>query len=130
MTVTAEAEVTRKIKALDVVPAIGMSGSMRRGAGQDGTGETIRFSDSADCIPDTPARWSPTVRKSLVFGTSYPVFNRGGIPLVRCPLWVISRRFAAPFRMSAFGGKADIATPVNEPMPQPADNRTRLLAGV
>ncbi len=31
MTVTAEAEVTRKIKALDVVPAIGMSGSMRRG---------------------------------------------------------------------------------------------------
>ncbi len=90
MTVTAEAEMTRKIKALDVVPAIGMSGSIRRGAGEDGTGETIRFGDSADCIPDTPARWSPTVRKSLVFGTSYLVFNRGGFQLVRCPLWVIS----------------------------------------
>ena len=63
MTVTAEAEVTRKIKALDVVPAIGMSGSIRRGAGEDGTGETIRFGDNADCIPNTPARWSPTVRK-------------------------------------------------------------------
>ncbi len=69
MTVTAEAEVTRKIKALDVVPAIGMSGSIRRGAGEDGTGETIRFGDSAGCIPDTPDRWSPTVRNSLVFGT-------------------------------------------------------------
>jgi len=91
MTVTAEAEVTRKIKALDVVPAIGMSASMRQGAGEDGTGETIRFGDSADCIPDTPARWSPTVRKSLVFGTSYPVFNRGGFQLARCPLRVISR---------------------------------------
>ncbi len=65
MTVTAEAEVTRKLKALDVVPAIGMSGSIRRGAGEDGTGETISFGDSADRIPDTPARWSPTVRKSL-----------------------------------------------------------------
>ncbi len=31
MTVTAEAEVTRKIKALDVVLAVGMSGSIRRG---------------------------------------------------------------------------------------------------
>ena len=50
MTVTAEAEATRKIKALDVVPAIGMSGSMRRGAGEDGTGETIRFGDSAPIV--------------------------------------------------------------------------------
>ncbi len=25
-----------------------------------------------------------------------------------CPLWVKSRRFAAPSRMSAFGGKADV----------------------
>ncbi len=69
MSVSADAEVTRKMKALDVVLAIDMSGSMRRGAGEDGTGETIRLGDSADCIPDTPARWSPTVRKSLVFGT-------------------------------------------------------------
>ncbi len=65
MTVTTEAEVTRKIKVLDVVLAIDMSGSMRRRAGEDGTGETIRFGDSAGCIPDTPDRWSPTVRKSL-----------------------------------------------------------------
>ncbi len=63
MTVTAEAEVTRKIKALDVVLAIDMSASMRSGvAGDGGTGETIRFGDSADCIPDTPARWSPCGR--------------------------------------------------------------------
>ena len=33
---------------------------------------------------------------SLVFGASYPVFNRGGFQLVRCPLWVISRCIAAP----------------------------------
>ena len=26
----------------------------------------------------------------------------------KCLLWVISRRFAAPSRMSAFGGKADV----------------------
>ena len=69
MTITAEAGVTRKIKALDVVLAIDMSGSMRQGTGEDGTGETIRFGDSANCIPETPARWSPTVRKSRVFGT-------------------------------------------------------------
>jgi len=37
MTVTADAEVTRKMKALDVVLAIDMSGSMRRGAGSGGT---------------------------------------------------------------------------------------------
>ncbi len=55
MTVTAEAEVTRKIKALDVVPATGGS-----------------FSTA-----------------SLVFGTSYLAFNRGGFQLVRCPLWVM-----------------------------------------
>ncbi len=54
MTVTGEAEVTRKIKALDVVPAIGMSGSMRRGTGEDGTGKSIRFGDSADCIRTRP----------------------------------------------------------------------------
>ncbi len=101
MTVTAMAEVTRKIKALDVVPTIGMSGSIRRGAGEDGTGETIRFGDSADCIPDTPARWSPTVRKSLVFSTSRPVFNRGGFQLVRCPLWVRTGRSVDPRWMSA-----------------------------
>ncbi len=76
--------------ALDVDLVIDLSGFMRREAGEDGTGETIRFGDSAECIPDTPARWSPTVRKSPVFGTSYPVFNRGGFQLVRCPLWVIS----------------------------------------
>ncbi len=41
MTVTAEAEVTRKIKALDVVLAIDLSASMRSGvAGDGGTGET------------------------------------------------------------------------------------------
>ncbi len=45
---------------------------------------------------------------SLVFGTSYPVFNRGGFQLVRCPLWVTSRRTAVPSIMSAFGGKADV----------------------
>ncbi len=50
MTVAAEAEVTRKIKALDVVPAIGMSGSIRRGAGEDGTGETIRYGDTAPIV--------------------------------------------------------------------------------
>ena len=50
MTVSAEAEVTRKIKALDVVPAIGMSGSIRRGAGEDGTGETIRFGDTTPIV--------------------------------------------------------------------------------
>ncbi len=99
---------TRKIKALDVVLAIDPSGSMRREAGKDGAGETIRFGNSADCIPDTPARWSPTVRKPLIFGTSYPAFTRGGFQLVRCPLWVISRRKAAPISMSAFGGKADL----------------------
>ena len=99
---------TRKIKALDVVLAIDLSGSMRREAGEDGTGETIRFGDSSDCIPDTPARWSPTARKSPIFGTSYPVFNRGGFQLVRCPLWVKSGHFSYPSVMSAFGGKADV----------------------
>ncbi len=94
--------------ALDVVLAIDLSEFMRREAGEDGTGETIRFGDSSDCIPDTPARWSPTVRKSPIFGTSYPVFNRGGFQLVRCPLWVISRPFSTAVRMSAFGGKADV----------------------
>ncbi len=76
-------------------------------AGEDGTGETIRFGDSADCIPDTPTRWNPTVRKSLVFGTSYPVFNRGGFQVVRCPLRVTSRHTATTFPTSAFGGEAD-----------------------
>ena len=51
MTVSAEAEVTRKIKALDVVLAIDMSASMRSGvAGDGGTGETIRFGDSAPIV--------------------------------------------------------------------------------
>ncbi len=47
-------------------------------------------------------------RKPLVFGTSYPVFNRDGFQLLRCPLWVISRPFSTAVRMSAFGGKADV----------------------
>ncbi len=54
MSVSADAEVTRKMKALVVVLAIDMSWSMRRGAGEDGTGETIRFGDSADCIRTRP----------------------------------------------------------------------------
>ena len=73
MTVTAEAEATRKIKALDVVPAIGMSGSMRRGAGEDGTGETIRFGDSGRLYtgharPVEPYRTEITVFRYIVPG--------------------------------------------------------------
>ncbi len=33
---------------------------------------------------------------------------RLGRVVPQCPLWVISRRFTTAFRMSAFGGKADL----------------------
>ncbi len=52
MTVTAEAEAIRKIKALDVVLAIGMSGSMRRG--------------------DAP-RWPPGGREGLTTRPALPL---------------------------------------------------------
>ena len=49
-TVSAEADAPRNLSALAVVPAIGMSGSMRRGAGEDGTADTLRFGDSAPIV--------------------------------------------------------------------------------
>ncbi len=39
---------------------------------------------------------------------------RLGRVVPQCPLWVISGRFAAPSRMSAFGGKADVDHCVGE----------------
>ena len=82
--------------------------------GQRGNSKFLDFPDG----PGAAAGWrkpparrfqSPAtrVRKSLVFGTSNPVFNRGGFQLVRCPLWVTSRRKAAPILMSALRGEAD-----------------------
>ncbi len=47
------------------------------------------------------------VRKSLVLGTSYSVFNRGGCQLMQCPLWVRSGPLTHPPDTSAFRGEAD-----------------------
>ncbi len=70
------------------------------------------------------AGWAEALRRSMLalvnkeqkphyahplFWAPFVVVGEGGLTRSsECPLWVISRRFAAPSRMSAFGGKADV----------------------
>ncbi len=85
--------------------------------------------------------WQPLPAKSDVAAwrtTFAPIFTSFSHRVVvldllpqrhECPLWVISRRFTTAFRMSAFGGKADVVQGVDEgPLLARSGHKTRRLA--